>query len=260
MLLRACVEEAERALNDLGPLFTAEQQRLSATFKRRWEQFVAWAVPAARAEFAKALRQVTGRPGRVREHAIQAAQDIAKRWSERWFSEAEPAAEQLYRAAAQRFIELANGLLERLATSADALAGLPRSVSPEAGFRTTSRFYSTELMHLTGRSPVRWLTDMVQTADTARRRMKREVNDYLERLVSTNTARIMNDLDERVLESRRRLEAEIRRYLHEVCTSAERALERARSRQADGEHAVHAEVARLDSIRQRIEMIGSEQP
>jgi hypothetical protein len=102
---------------------------------------------------------------------------------------------------------------------------VPRSASPQVGFRGASRFYSTELMYLTARSPWRWLADLVQPAGMARRRIERAVGDYLERLVSTNTARILNDLDERVLESRR-LEAEIRGYLHAVCSSAERALER----------------------------------
>lgn len=254
-LLRTCVGEAERALNDLGPLFSAEQTRLSALFRAQWEHFIAQAVPAARAELSTAWRQVNGHRDHFRGQAIQLAQDIARRWADRWFSEAEPAAEQLYRAAAQRFIEVANSFLDRLATSTDVLAGLPRSVSPEVGFRTASRFYSTELMRLTSRSPLRWLADMVQPAVTARRRMEREVGAYLDRLVSTNTARIVNDLDERVLESRRRLEAEVRGYLRAVCTSAERALERARSRQAAGEQAVQTEVVRLESIQQRVEAL-----
>ena len=186
--LRACVAEAERSLNDLGPLLSAEQTRLSATFRQQWEHFIAQAVPAAREEFSTAMRQVNGHRDRVRSQAIQLAQDIpATQWGERWFGEAEPAAEQLYRAAAQRFVELANSFLGRLATSTDALAGLPRSVSPEIGFRTASRFYSTELMYLTARSPLQWLADMVQPAGMARRRMEREIGAYLERLVSTNT-------------------------------------------------------------------------
>ncbi len=254
-MLRACVAEAERALSDLGPLFSAEQQRLSATFRTRWEHFIKQAVPAARKEFSAAVRQLSGHRDRSRSQAIQLAQDIATRCGERWFGEAEPAAEQLYRATAQRFVEVANSFLDRLATSADVLAGLPRSVSPEVGFRTASRFYSTELMHLTSRSPLHWLADMVQPARLARRRVEREVGVYLERLVSTNTARILNDLDERVLESRRRLEAQIRGYLRDVCALAERALERARSRQAAGEQAVRSEVERLQSIHQRVEAL-----
>ena len=255
VMLRACVAEAERALNDLGPLFSAEQARLSGMFRKQWDSFIAEAIPAAHADFSTAMQQVNGHRDRVRRQAIQLAQDIATRSTDRWFAEAAPAAEQLYRAAAQRFVEVANGFLERLATSADVLAGLPRTVSPELGFRTPSRFYSTSLMRLTSRSPVQWLADMVQPAGTARRRMEREVSAYLERLVSTNTARIMNDLDDRVLESRRRLEAEIRGYLRDVCATAERALERARRRQAAGKQAVQAEVARLESIQQRVEAL-----
>ena len=65
--------------------------------------------------------------------------------------------------------------------------------------------------------------------------------------------RLLHDLDARALQSRCRLEAEIRGSLRAMCASAERALERARSRQAAGAQAVQAEVARLDSIRQRVE-------
>ena len=81
VLLRACVGEAERALSDLGPLFSAEQQRLSATFKQQWEHFIAQAIPAAREELSTAMRQVNGGRDRVRNQAMQLAQDIATRWS-----------------------------------------------------------------------------------------------------------------------------------------------------------------------------------
>jgi GTP-binding protein EngB required for normal cell division len=257
-LLRTCVADAERALNDLGPLFAAEQKRLSATFKTQWQRFVKDAVPAAHEEFSAAMRQVGGRRRRVRRQALQLAQDIATRWDDRWRGEAEPAAEQLYRAAAQRFVEVANGFLARRATSANALAELPRSVNPEVGFRTASRFHSTELMHLTGRSPLQWFAGIVLPPAMARRRIEREMGAYLEHLVSTNTARILNDVGDRVLESRRRLEAEIRGYLREVCGSAERALLGARVWQAAGEQAVRSEVERLDSIRQQVETICAE--
>jgi hypothetical protein len=113
VLLRARVAEAERALNDLGPLLSAEQTRLSATFKQQWKHFIAQAFPAARADLATALRQVIGHRGRARRQAIQVAQGVAARWGERWLDTAEPAAAQLYRAAAQRFVEVANGFLDR---------------------------------------------------------------------------------------------------------------------------------------------------
>jgi len=65
----------------------------------------------------------------------------------------------------------------------------------------------------------------------------------------------MNDFDERVIESRRCLEADIRSSLEQVSASAERALQRARSRQAEGEDAVRAEVARLDGLRRAAEAL-----
>ena len=191
----------------------------------------------------------------MRRQALRLAQDIALRWVDQWLAEAAPAAEKLYRGAAERFAGLANDFLQRLATSKEAFASLPRAVNLDLGFRTPSRLYYTELMHLTGRSPQRWLLDLLSPPGMARRRIEREANDRLERLLHTNATRVMNDLDERVLESRRRLEGEVQDYLRGVHASADRALQRARSRQAAGEQAVQAEVNRLESIRPRVETL-----
>ena len=56
-------------------------------------------------------------------------------------------------------------------------------------------------MELTGRSPVRWLLDLLSPPGMARRRIEREASDHVERLLHTNATRVMNDLDERVLEN-----------------------------------------------------------
>lgn len=257
-VLRACVGEAERALNDLGYLLTAEQERLHRIFEEQWKGFLARAIPLAREELLTAIRGLQGRREQVRQQALRLAQDIALRWVDQWLMEAAPAAEKLYRGAAERFDGLANDFLQRLATSKEALANLPRAVNLDLGFRTPSRLYYTELMHLTGRSPQRWLLDLLSPPGVARRRIEREANDRVERLLHTNATRVMNDLDERVLESRRRLEGELQEHLRAVYTSADRALQRARNQQAAGEQAVQAEVNRLESIRPRVEMLSVE--
>ncbi len=253
--LRACVAQAEQALNDLGHLLSAEQQRLHRTFEEQWRTFLARAIPAAEEELSTALPGLHGHRKQVRRQALRLAEEIAIGWADRWLAEATPAAEKLYRGAAERFARLANEFLQRLVTSAEALTSLPRTVNVDLGFRTPSRLYYTELLHLTGRSPVRWLMDAVLPPGRARRRIEREASERVARLVHTNATRVMNDLDERVLESRRRLEAELQEYLHDIYASAERALQRARSRHEAGQAMVQAEVARLRALRTRVEAL-----
>jgi len=110
-------------------------------------------------------------------------------------------------------------------------------------------------MHLTGRSPLGWLLDLLSPPGMARRQIEREASDRVERLLHTNATRVMNDLDERVLESRRRLEGELQEYLRGVYASAERALQRARSRWKTGQAAVQTEVERLKALRSRVEVL-----
>jgi len=254
-VLRACATEAERALNDLGYLLTAEQERLHRAFAEQCAQFLGRAIPAARKELQTALQSRHGPREEMRRRALREAEEIALRLVDQWLGEAVPAAETLYRKAAERFAVLANEFLERLASSEGALAGLPRTVNVDLGFRTAGRLYYTELMHLTGRSPLRWLTDLVLPAAMARRRIEQEADGRVERLLHTNATRVMNDLDERVRESRRKLQGEIQAYLREVYESADRALRRARLRRGAGESAVDAAAARLQALRSRVEVL-----
>jgi hypothetical protein len=174
-------------------------------------------------------------------------------------AEEEPEAEVLYRQAAQRFVALANGFLERLAASGEAtLRGLPRSVGPELGFRTRSGLTYTELHPLAVRSPLGWAREVFGSRKSALRSVDIRVCGYLERLLATNAARVKNELKDRVLESRRRLEAEIRGHLREVYASAERALHGAREREGAGGAAVRAELERLEALRRRVEALREE--
>jgi len=118
-----------------------------------------------------------------------------------------------------------------------------------------SQLYYTEMLRLTGRSPLRWLLDALRPPGAARRAVAREVGAYLERLLVTNAARVKNDLDEQVDRSRQRLEAEIRRHLEDVQAVAERALDRARTQRARGEAAARAEIERLRALRAAVEAL-----
>lgn len=256
--LRACVSEAERALSDLGHLFTAEQERLARIFDDRKEEFLRHAKPAARGELAEAIRAVEIRRGpALRAKAIGLAGDIARKWLDQWRAEAQPAAETLYVEAMRRFAELANGFLEKLATSADpTLAALPRTVAPESGFTYRSRLYYTSLMTLTTRTPSAWLLDLLRSRDQQLRALDRQVGDYLEVLIHANSNRIVGDFDDRVLESRRGFQSRIRSALLEAATSAQSALARAKDCRARGSQAVQNEVDRIDTLSDRLEELG----
>jgi GTP-binding protein EngB required for normal cell division len=250
--LRRCAADAERAMNELGYLLTSEEDRLGKKFAARKDEFVQRTVADARRELSEGARKLDGHRASLRGRAVSLAQEISRRWLDRWRAEEQPAAETLYREAAQRFVELANQFLERLAASGDpGLAGLATNIGPELGFRVKSRLYYTELWRLTSRSPVAWLIDLFRSREARLHSIDRGVGDYLEKLLFTNATRIEFDFNDRVLESRRLLESQIRARLKEVYASAERALDRARATRAAGEQAVKGELDRLDALRRR---------
>jgi GTP-binding protein EngB required for normal cell division len=258
--LRVCVSEAERALSDLGHLFTAEQERLARLFDDRKEEFLKRAKPAARHELAEGIRTVEIHRGpALREKAIGLADVISRKWLDQWRAEAQPAAEALYVAAMRRFADLANGFLERLAASADStLAVLPRAIAPETGFTYRSRLYYTSLMTLTTQTPAGWFLDLVRSRERQLRALDRQIGEYLETLIFANANRIVGDFDDRVLESRRRFQSEIRSALGEVASSTEDALARAKECRAQGSQAVQHEVVRINTLSDRLTALGLE--
>jgi Dynamin family len=259
-ILRRSVTGAERAAQDLGYLFSAEQDKLSAAFEERRKEFVARAMPEARYELDKAISSLAREGTKsLRKEAPVKAREIARLTLEAWLPEVEPAAETMYSRATDRFVELTNEFFGRLADSDDTYAlNPPRPVESEAGFRTRRRFYFSELFELAPGETLGWMSDLARDKEHAVAAAQHDAGEYLHKLLEHNSTRVVNDLDERVLESRRQLESEIRERLHEVCDSATRALERARSRQAAGEEAVRAELIRLDDVRRRVESLAPE--
>jgi GTP-binding protein EngB required for normal cell division len=261
-VLRECVAAAQRSMNDLGYLFAAEEARLAEQFARQAEAFLARARPEAQERFRRALDEAGPCRGpKLRHQAHLAAQAIAQELVDAWLPEAQRQAEGLYVAGMERFVELANEFLERLASSGEpGLAGLPHSLGPESGFRARSRLFYTYLWGLTTQNPLAWLWGALRTRQAARRIVEREVGAYLDEILATNTARVKNDFNDRVLESRRRLGGEIDHLLREVYSSAERALAQARERRAAGSEAVQHELERIGILRSQIEALTPQPP
>ncbi|MDX2166019.1 MAG: dynamin family protein [Deltaproteobacteria bacterium] len=246
--LGACVADGRRALNELRFLFAAEQKRLLARYADELRGFVERELPVAAAELTAALQTRAGRRGALRREALTLARAIADRSVHRWLEETEPRAEALYREAAERFADLANGLLERVARDGG-LATLPPAVSPQLGFRSRRLFVAIGMMRTTRRRPIRWIADQLRAPAAARRTVERDAHAFLATLIRGNAGRVADDLDRRVIKSRQALELEIHAALEQITASAVRALARARTQHEAGHDAAQAELARLDALR-----------
>ena len=226
--LERTVAAAERSMKDLGVLLTAEQQRLAAAFEERLNKFLK-TVPSLAAELLLDLSE-------DRSEALERSRVVARERVETWHARLQPVAEQLYSEAMDRFVVLANDFLAR----SSGTAATP--LDAESGFRVPPRAFFTELLSLTGRSPIRWIADVLR----GKRGVRSEVSRYFSWVLEVNAHRVASDLTDRVAQSRRLLEQEIRVRLREVAAVSQRALESACKGRAAGEPAVKAELARLD--------------
>ncbi len=253
--LERSVAAAGRALEDLGVLLGAEQGRLARDFRERQEAFYPPARDRAVAELERRIAALDLPRSRLRAASYGAAQELAREVVDRWRGEVEPAAEELYRCATARFVALANEFLERMAASGEpGMEGLRRELAPEAGFRARSAVQYTELLPRTTNA-LPWLLDLVRPRRLTLRALATRVGRYLDGILEANSSRVANDLVERAARSRARLEAEVRGALREVVEVARRALALARTRRAEGEEAVRAERALLESLESETESL-----
>lgn len=255
--LRIAAEDARRALLELGPLFSAEAQRISQTFAARRAAFIDNTVPEASAALVAAIRASGRRSGpSLRQFAYQQAQQVAKAQVEPWLSESERLADDAYRSAAARFADLANGLLRRLHASEAWAALLPPVLIGDERLQAERHFRFYDFLHLAspaGLVPVaQWVADLLLPRRVLLRRIERGAQEFLRRLLETNASRVENDLKQRLYDSRQRLESEIRAVLAEAIHTAERAMERARLVQAEGHEAVRTVLARLEGLQSRL--------
>jgi hypothetical protein len=235
------VAQAEQSLNELGFLFSGEQQRLSKTFGDRRKNFLKSVRAGAHEELDSALTRLPRTRGPLyRQSAMQSAQDVARRHTMPWLESEEQNAEKAYDQVTRKFTARANEFL----VTAHNLGGaemtyLPKQLEPEQSFRTRSEFRFHESIELVRpASPVRYVADLILGAVFAHSVIASDAREFLNRLLETNSERVRNDLENRVTESRRRLEAEIRGMLRELSAVAERALAHARAVHADGAEAV----------------------
>jgi hypothetical protein len=253
--LRASVEGAERAMGDLSVLVGAESAKLAKGFRERQEAFFPAAQEEARRQLAEGAQALACRKSKLRTETFHVAQDVMRRVTERFRAELEPAAEEGYRCAMERFVALGNGFLARLVASGEpGLDALPPVLGPEAGLRVPSGLYYTELLYRT-LSLAGWITDAIFPRAWTLRCILRRTGRYLDDIIEANSSRVAADLVERVTKSRARLESELRETLRRVTSVAESALARATARRAEGEVAVNDELRSIAHFRREVESL-----
>lgn len=249
--LRAWHDQAERAVADFGLLLAAEQQTVARSVREETGALMSTARSAAARELDKALDTSEKSPLSWRA-VYKSAQDVARRAVQRELTALEHRASRAYQDAADRFVRLANDLLDRLSAAESSLAQLP-PIGRHAELGGKRRFHFTEMMPLTARNPWELFVERVGPRAYRHSKIAARAQAYLFRLLDTNMSRVANDLEERLLDSRRELESEIRARVTELVASAERAAIRAREVRASGESAVRPELERLDALRQRVD-------
>lgn len=253
--LRATVSSAERSLNDLGFLFTAEQSRLSRKFHENRNDFLKSVTPKAHAELEREMAlMVRGSGPSFRVSLMSAAQVVGRRFVLPWLEQQEKLAEEAYKSATTRFVELGNNFLWQLAASGSSeMANLPGQIDEVRGFETKSGFVFHEFISVARpASPFRYLGDLILGIVNYRRPIAAAAHEFLDKLMQTNSSRVQSDVDERVLQGRRILEARIRKVLKDVSGVAERALTTAKSVLAEGSSAVESELKKLEGLRQQL--------
>jgi GTP-binding protein EngB required for normal cell division len=253
--LRRAITDAEYARRDLSARMQVEQVALSTRFMTLRDRFLATEGPLARRELDGAVRSAPFLRGPAcRAMAIDLAHDVARRRVMGWARDIEPRAEALYTDTIGRFITLANDFVGRLACEPSGDTLTPQEFVVERGFRHDAHFFFTSLLTLSAPGFWAWVLDWVRPRPWLLRSAVRQASEYLNRLMTTNSARMANDLTDRGAESQRRLEAEIRGRLSRLVDSAERALERARVQHASGTEAVRAQLARVHGLREQVEV------
>ncbi len=249
--LREIVAQAEQSLNDLGYLFSGEQQRLSKTLGDHRDVYLKSVREVAHRELKSALNSLPRTNGpRYRRTAMRAAQDVARHHTMPWLETEKTNGEEAYLKIAKRFAELTTDFLSKTRSiGSSELEYLPKELTAEQSFRTRSEFRFYDYIDVADpASPVRYAADLVLGAIWAHSLIAAAAHDFLDLLLETNSERVRNDLEERVTKSRHCLEAEIRAVLRETSAVAERALARARTAHAAGAPSVESSLKRLADI------------
>jgi hypothetical protein len=254
--LRLTVERAGEAMQILGALLHAEQERLSRIMGERRTLFLDRTRQAVRDELRErnplAKHRRNG-PARRRE-ILHQAQEIARAKLVPWLELEERFAEESFRGSVTRFVQMGNDFLSRLGElGLPSAKDFPHDLDADWELAGKSRFHFHVLERIAApASPFLFAADLFRGVVGMRGGMRRDAEDFAERLLEVNSARVQSDVSERVRASRKQLEAEIKEVLRGVVSVAESALARAREAQSAGAPAVQASLAHLDVVEAEI--------
>lgn len=254
--LKQAAAAAQDALRDLGPLFDAEVAALSRRFGERRNAFLREAVPQANQQLAARVEALRGFGPSVRTQAFEEAQRIAQSLLQPWLKESAREAEAAYRQVADRFTEMAERVLDRLANEGIWVElGLADLSAIEAAMERRSRYVFTDLLRVSspaGLIPLlQWIADALLPGTMTRRSVLRAASSFLQELLVVNASRVENTLKQRIQDNRLKLEGKIRVALKEILRTAETAILEAQDAQARGEAAVQAALERVRERRAR---------
>jgi hypothetical protein len=258
-LLDASSERIDQRLRYLGHMLAAEQERVSGALLERQERFLAESLATTMARLERQVEEMSGRGSTLRRRVAAFTRELTQGLVEPWLASEEAEAGAMYGEVADRFVEVANGLLDELEEMAD--VGLERvadAALPDPGLQGDRRFYFDVLpTEFVSTLPFQWVADTLTPRPWLRRRLRRQAATFAERLLKRNTTRVRNDLDQRLAESRRSLERQVRTILNDARTWAGGMIARARATQAAGAEAVQAELDRLAQLDEALRAITS---
>lgn len=242
------MRDGQRALADLGPLFAAEQHRVSKQFASDRSQFLVDSRPAAQQLLANECQRIRSRFGpALRRSVNRSAREVARQILEPWLLAQQEKAGTTHRESMARFITLAKEFLDRVPRA----GGVPSDDLPtdlDDRLQTQPRFVFNEALHVAEpASPLRFVADLMLGL-VSPRTITRGAERFLDRLLEMNSSRVQSDVEERIAESRARLEKEIRALLNGVADRAIRALARASELRSAGTAAIESELHRLDEV------------
>jgi GTP-binding protein EngB required for normal cell division len=259
--LRRAVAEAEQSLGDLGVLLGAVQQRLSAELAARREQFLKAQGASSDKELDERLASLPVRRhgARYRRDVMRVAQEVARERIAPWLDQEARDAEESYRRATNRFIELSNDFVRRFADMAlpETAALLQRlELDQVAGSQSQFEFHAIERVAAPA-SPLLFVADVAAGFAGLRGGILRDARDFLTQLLEVNSSRAHRAVEDRLLESRQKLEAEIRRVLYDAIQTAELALARARLATESGARGVAEALARIEGAERELHSLCS---
>lgn len=240
--LKRCAADAEKALVELSFLFEAEQAKLAQRFAVERQRFLARALPSLTRELDQRVAGASLRRGpQLRRFVLEQSHALAESAVRAWLPEQTALAAREFVAVSERFVELANGFLERLRASGQLPSGAaPLALTAAVGLRAPSRYYFSSFMAPSERGSswtARWL-DVFRDERAALAAAAEAGRANATWLLNLNAERVESDVTERILESRRAVQDSVRRALEDIEATAARAIEHAEAVRARGEHAV----------------------